>query len=115
MDSIYYIAIILVILFYYLFYYNVTKVYMFYGDHCGFCKELKPQWELTKKEINGEMMGMGYKLYDIDTADTNNKQLVKTHKVVGVPYIVKVDVNGKSKVYTGPRKFKDITKWIQAK
>ena len=88
---------------------------MFYGNHCGHCKEMKPQWDIAKKEINSEMMGMGYKLYDIDTADANNKKLVDEYKVAGVPYIVKVNVDGKSVVYTGPRKFKDITKWIQAK
>jgi thiol-disulfide isomerase/thioredoxin len=117
MENIYVIAIILVILllFYYLFYYNVIKVYMFYSDNCGYCKEMKPQWESTKEKINGEMMGIGYKLYDIDMSDSMNKELISKYKVTGVPHIVKVNIADKSEVYTGPRKFKEIKDWIQSK
>ena len=108
-------AIIFVILYYYFFVYNVITVYMFYGDGCGFCTEMKPQWEIVKEKINDEKMGMGYVLYDINIADPKYKELVSKYKVQGVPYIVKVNTSDKSDVFTGPRKFKEIKEWIQAK
>lgn len=85
-----------------------TKLYFFFAEWCGYCKNFKPEWEKLKAESN-----LGVKLEEVDCTDSNNlPALAKEYDVSGYPTLILV--NGSKKVtYEGEREKKAIVSFIK--
>ena len=85
-----------------------TKLVLFYADWCGHCKKIKPVWDETATEVNGDEV----KMIKVNCGEGNEKdqEVMKKYSIDGYPTIIKF-VNGKPSLYRGDRdsdSFKDV-------
>lgn len=81
---------------------NGKKLVLFYADWCGHCKNLKPTWDETAKEINSDRKKP--KMLKVNCGDDNDesKKLMKKYDINGYPTII-LFVNGRPTPYDGER------------
>ena len=85
-----------------------TKLVLFYADWCGHCKKIKPVWDETASEVNGDEV----KMIKVNCGEGNEKdqEVMQKYSIEGYPTIIKF-VNGKPSLYRGDRdsdSFKDV-------
>lgn len=69
---------------------KVKKVYKYFGTWCGPCKVYAPVFE----KVVDQMALSEIEFFDIDVDLPENEELVKMHKIRGVPATVKVYESG---------------------
>ena len=77
-----------------------TKLVLFYADWCGHCKKIKPVWDETADEVNGDEI----KMIKVNCGEGTEKdqEVMKKYSIEGYPTIIKF-VNGKASMYNGDR------------
>ena len=85
-----------------------AKLYFFFADWCGYCKQFKPEWEKLKNESN-----LGVQLEEVDCTDNNNTPaLAKEYNVRGFPTLIFVSGNNKV-TYQGQRNKDSLVSFIK--
>ena len=82
------------------------KVYWFYMDSCGYCINMKREWELFEKLCQNTLLVP----IRIDYKDPTNIHLVNKYQIKSVPTIILLTKNSTT-TYRGPRKANAIYKW----
>ena len=81
------------------------KVVLFYADWCGHCKDLKPVWDETAKEVNAKEKKMIKVNCGEGTKD--DKKIMEKYDVDGYPTII-IFEDGKPTKYDGKRTKEDL-------
>ena len=81
------------------------KVVLFYADWCGHCKEFKPVWDETAKEVNKDEK----KMIKVNCGEgtIEDKKIMEKYQVDGYPTII-IFEDGKPKKYDGKRTKEDL-------
>jgi glutaredoxin len=101
--------LILIIIFLLVQLYSV-KVYRFYRPGCVYCKESQSAWDSFKQACLFKMI----KPIDInmDTANTDDKQLANNFDVQSVPTVIAVYPSGFRVSHNGDRTADNYKKWV---
>ena len=85
-----------------------SKLYFFFAEWCGHCKNFKPEWQKLKN-----MSNLGVQFEEVDCSDNRNvPSLAKEHNVRGFPTLILV--NGNNNVtYEGNRDAESIAQFIK--
>jgi len=94
--------------------YNDVKgkkvVALFYTDNCGYCKQMKPEWDKASEKLSDKMVA-------INCSDSENKDvraLLKETNTSSFPRIVVMDDGNIVTDYEGPRKEDDILQFVHS-
>jgi thiol-disulfide isomerase/thioredoxin len=85
---------------------------LFYIDSCGYCKDLKPQWEGAETQLP-ELLTM----VDCSKPDTdpNAKKIVEKYKITSFPRMAFFNNGVIQEDYEGPRTTEDIVNYVRSK
>jgi hypothetical protein len=100
---------------------GVATIGKLYSDNCGFCNDMKDEWDVMSKNTNGKQTKNNniVKFNDIEAENMDNdlaalNETLSGEKVAspqGYPTVFKHE-NGKVSYYTGKRLANDMTRWV---
>ena len=85
-------------------------VALFYTDSCGYCKQMKPEWDKAAEKSSDKMVA-------VNCSDSENKDvqaLLKETDTSSFPRIVVMDDGNIVTDYEGPRKEDDILQFVHS-
>ena len=90
------------------------KLYFYYMDGCGFCKEFKPEWEKLNQVVsNSQNLKNQLELVDINCR--LNGQRCNSDNIGGYPMIILKKPNGTKATYNAyPRTAESVLQFIKA-
>lgn len=80
-----------------------------YADWCGYCQQLKPEWEKLKKISKAKFVEFEAEKTQ-EKSDFENIHGIQL-QVSGYPTIFKITPNKEVQYYNGPRTAADIHRW----
>jgi protein disulfide-isomerase-like protein len=81
---------------------NDTKLVLFYADWCGHCKQFKPIWNETAKEVNKGNKKIMISV-NVGDQDSDSGKLSEKYGVDGFPTVIIFSNGKKTNSYDGPR------------
>lgn len=85
---------------------------LFYIDSCGYCKDLKPQWEAAETQLPELLTMVDCSKPD---SDPDAKKIVEKYKITSFPRMAFFNNGVIQEDYEGPRTTEDIVNYVRSK
>lgn len=85
---------------------------LFYIDSCGYCKDLKPQWEGAEAQLPELLTMVDCSKPD---SDPNAKKIVEKYNITSFPRMAFFNNGVIQEDYEGPRTTEDIVNYVKSK
>ena len=82
----------------------------FFSPNCGHCVNMMEEWRKLKYLASVQPELAGLRVWECNVDDPQNKSLVESFQIQGVPAIFKL-VRGHAELYAGPRDYNSILAW----
>ena len=77
---------------------NKTVCVLFYNSNCGYCKELKPEWDKAEAKLNEQMVAV-----DLTESNDSVNEIQKKYNITSYPTIVILTNGVITNTYNGER------------
>jgi hypothetical protein len=85
-------------------------VALFYTDSCGYCKQMKPEWDKASEKASDKMVAVNCS----DSGNQDVQALLKNTETSSFPRMVLMDDGNIVSDYEGPRKEEDILQFVHS-
>ena len=85
-------------------------VALFYTDSCGYCKQMKPEWDKASEKASGRMVAVNCS----DSGNEDVQALLKNTETSSFPRMVLMDDGNIVSEYEGPRTEDDILQFVHS-
>jgi thioredoxin-like negative regulator of GroEL len=85
-------------------------VALFYTDSCGYCKQMKPEWDKASEKASGRMVAVNCS----DSGNEDVQALLKNTETSSFPRMVLMDDGNIVSDYEGPRTEEDILQFVHS-
>ena len=85
-------------------------VALFYTDSCGYCKQMKPEWDKASEKSSDKMVAVNCS----DSGNQDVQALLKNTETSSFPRMVLMDDGNIVSEYEGPRTEDDILQFVHS-
>jgi thiol-disulfide isomerase/thioredoxin len=89
---------------------NKKVLVMLYTDSCGYCKQLKPEWDKAAEKADDKMVAVNCS----DSENEDVRALLKKTNTTSFPRMFVLENGSIVKDYDGPRKEEDILQFVHS-
>jgi protein disulfide-isomerase A6 len=89
---------------------NGTYLVLLYTESCGYCKQMKPQWDKASEKVNGKMIAV-----NCTEQSPKVKALLKMTNTTSFPRMILFKNGEIVEDYEGPRKEEDFLSYVNEK
>jgi thioredoxin-like negative regulator of GroEL len=89
---------------------NKKVLVLLYTDSCGYCKQLKPEWDKASEKASDKMVAVNCS----DSENVDVQALLKKTNTSSFPRMFIMDNGNISSDYEGPRKEDDILEFVHS-
>ena len=90
---------------------DTVKIVKFYAPWCGHCQTMAPEW--TKFEKNHLTVVNSTKIQILSVNCDDNKEIAKSHKIMGFPSVKAILPDGQTKEFQGERNQEGFEKFLK--